>query len=141
MGTNHSGQVITDTVLVLLVGNWTSARVEYNNKQYKNLYFGGNCVWQTSVPLYERKQWFGQAYNKNINSRMKPLYNAQTAYDQGKFIAQQLNNLTCESYEYKHHIQALYVGNGFYALYRDDIDAYFLIPSCFVNLYYRLFTS
>jgi D-lactate dehydrogenase len=31
--TNLSGQVITDSVLVLLVENWTSARIESNSKQ------------------------------------------------------------------------------------------------------------
>jgi D-lactate dehydrogenase len=32
-GTNLSGQVITDSVLVLLVENWTSARIESDSKQ------------------------------------------------------------------------------------------------------------
>lgn len=31
--TNLSGKVITDSALVLLVGNWTSARLESNGKQ------------------------------------------------------------------------------------------------------------
>jgi NADH dehydrogenase FAD-containing subunit len=92
-------------------------------KVYHDIYYGGNCVWNTKL-----------SENGDL-----PNYNAQIAYDQGKHIATQLNTNKTKSYRNKQFIHSLYVGNNFHALYMNNVNAYIIIPSYFIDWYHGMF--
>lgn len=90
----------------------------YNGVLQDNIYFGGNCVWNTDI--------------KNPGPPT-----AQRAYDQGKHIAIGLNTEISE-YKVKNFIYSMYVGDGFTALYMNNCKYYIILPTSFINLYYKL---
>lgn len=90
-----------------------------NKLLYPNVYIGGDCV-----------------HNSNLINLSR---DAQTAYDQGKHIAININNGTDDIYTEKSYLYAIYVGNDMHAIYNPKLDMYILLPSIFVKLYHNLF--
>lgn len=105
----------------MLTKDWVQTenlQLEYDNKIYDNIYFGGNCVWKTQ-----------------INDVGTP--SAQLAYDQGKQTAISLNTKEKIKYSPKNFIYTMYVGDNYNAIYMNGYDTYFLVPTCFISMYYK----
>lgn len=105
----------------MLTQKWIQTQnlqLEYENKLYCNMYFGGNCVWNTQID--------------NVGAPT-----AQLAYDQGKHVATCLNNNELKPYKPKNFIYTMYVGDGYNALYMNNCNYYLIVPSCFIDLYHK----
>ena len=100
-----------------LTRNWIQTRT-LQLKENPNVFFGGNCVWNTQII--------------GLN-----LPTAQQAYDQGKHVANSLNTEITE-YKVKNFIYAIYIGDGLTALYMNNSKYYIIIPTCLLNIYYKI---
>ena len=95
-----------------------------NGQLLKDVFIGGDCVnYSTSV----------------FSKSLVPMRTAQNAYDQGVYIAKKIlsNNSNNDSYVPKPKFRTLYVGRGMNIVYYDNVNAYVLLPSFLVSLYFK----
>jgi hypothetical protein len=97
-----------------LTQGWKSTP-KLNLENYDDVFFGGDCVHGSKLPR-----------------------NAQVAYQQGKYIAERLNDNKENDFEYDNKGIAIYSGNSeYYVELSNNIKL--MIPKIFVELYYTIF--
>jgi NADH dehydrogenase FAD-containing subunit len=86
---------------------------------FTKVFIGGDCI-------------------KVGNSTMHLSRTAQDAYEQGKYVAQTLNEQTREPYVQTAKFRTLYVGDNKTMLYHDTINMFILVPTSIVEWYHSL---
>ncbi len=99
-----------------LTKNWISTS-KLNLVNHNDIFFGGDCVHNTTLPR-----------------------NAQVAYQQGKYIAERLNqgNIKDNDFKFDNKGISLYCSNNKYYIETNTLQ--FVIHKTFVELYYLIFT-
>lgn len=106
---------------------WNQTNNLYANldgKTFNNVFVAGDCV---------------RTVNSNSINANIPIKTAQNAYDQGMYIAKQINKSN-ELIEFhpKPKFRTLYIGNGLNIIYHDTVSSFIIIPHFFIDIYHKI---